>query len=108
MNKKSIMQLLFVALLAIGVFMLNRDVQSKVEQAAVAPSAEIVASDPVTSPATQGDTAAVTDTTPNYDPDDPFGVKFGLGGMAVVGIIIVLDWVFKQGVRAMSKKRGGG
>lgn len=107
-NKKTIMQWLFVGLLIIGIYMVYRDVQSKVEQAAIAPNTEEVSSGADTSPETQGNTVAVTDATPNYDPNDPYGVKFGFSALGFLGVLIILDWALKQGVRAVSKRRGGG
>lgn len=105
MNKKSLTQgLLLLTLLFTGlyVYQTNRNAPPS-----AMPSGEAVTTDVDPAGAVNVDSQA-SDVTPNYDPDDPFGVKFGLGGMAVVGMLIVLDWVFKQGVRAVSKKRGGG
>jgi len=108
-NKKTIMQWLFVALMLIGGFMLYRDVQSNIEQAAVAPSAEVVASGAVTSPdEAQRNSGGVTDSTPNYDPNDPYGAKFGFGALGILCLVIIIDWAIKSAFRAMSKRSGGG
>lgn len=108
-NKKGIMQGLTVVVLLIAGFLLYRDVQSNVEQAAVAPSAEVVTSGAVTSPdETQGNLVTSTDSTPNYDPDDPFGVKFGATLMGGLFLVIIVQWLVEAVIQAVNRKHGGG
>lgn len=32
------------------------------------------------------------DSTPNYDPNDPYGVKFGLGGLGILLVLILVQY----------------
>ncbi|MBP9813971.1 hypothetical protein KBC80_02130 [Candidatus Woesebacteria bacterium] len=45
------------------------------------------------------------DTTPNYDPGDPYGVKFGMKGMGILLILILLNWLFGAAGSAIGSRR---
>lgn len=44
------------------------------------------------------------DTTPNYDPNDPYGVKFGMTGMGILLVLILLNWLFGAAGSALTKR----
>lgn len=46
----------------------------------------------------------VNDTTPNYDPNDPLGVKFGMTGMGIILLFVLINGLFGS----LFKSKGGG
>ena len=44
------------------------------------------------------------DATPNYDPNDPYGVKFGMKGMGILLVLILLNWLFGAAGSALTKR----
>lgn len=46
----------------------------------------------------------VNDTTPNYDPNDPYGVKFGMAGMGIILLFVLINGLFGL----VFKSKGGG
>ncbi|GEM_PF-867749 len=63
------------------------------------PTEEAVRTETVTAtpePTVTPDTSnewTVNDTTPNYDPNDPYGVKFGMAGMGIILLVILLQGI---------------
>lgn len=46
--------------------------------------------EPSVTPDTSNEWTA-NDTTPNYDPNDPYGVKFGMTGMGIILLFVLIN-----------------
>lgn len=46
----------------------------------------------------------IHDTTPNYDPNDPYGVKFGMTGMGIILLFVLINGL----LGSLFKSKGGG
>ena len=118
-NKRTIVQwLIFVTVLAFGVHVYNQyqtnqaanqivlptilattqeaTLQSQIETTPTATTAPVVSD-------TSGEWTR-QDTTPNYDPGDPYGVKFGMGAMGILLILILLNWLFGAAGSALTRR----
>lgn len=109
MNKKTRKRVLSLALIAcLGIVLIWQGVSGGTQANEMAlppilytgtPTEEAVRTETVSAtpePSVTPDTSnewTVNDSTPNYDPNDPYGVKIGFTGMGIILLVILLQGI---------------